>query len=260
MEPVVASILFYAIVIGFCELCRRALDAVYGQGSRPPRSVKGFLTEAIGTLQAISCVYENQLIAKNYGLLGFALMVFILLNMHRLTNRGCIASPPALLERTFLGHIRPLDAVTILLAELAGAAMAYRLATLVWRVGISPEHVALGESFQCVLAHKVPLLFVAAYEFLAVFLIRTIVGMSARRKPGWTPYVAAAAISCGISSGFAIVGPVALNPIIAFGRLGGCQGLTLFNHLLTYWLAPASGWMAAWAVERSLAQQGKKIR
>jgi len=260
MEPVVASIIFYAIVIGFCELCRRSLDVVYGQGSMPPRSVKGFLNEAIGTLQAISCVYENQLVAKNYGLLGFALMVFILLNVHRLTNRGCITSPPALLERTFLGHIRLLDAGTILLAELVGAALAFRLATLVWKLGVSPEQAVLGESFQCILAHKVPLIFVAAYEFIAVFLIRTIIGLSSRRKPSWTPYVAAAAISCGITSGFAIVGPVALNPIIAFGRLGGCEGLTLYNHLLTYWVAPASGWIAAWMVERFQAQQGKKIR
>lgn len=155
MEPVVSSIIFFAIVISFCELCRRALDVLYGSGSRPPRSVKGFLNEAIGTLQAIACVYENQLIAKNYGLIGFAITIFVLLNLHRLTNRGCIVSPPALLERTVMGHLRPLDAGAVLLAELCGAAMAFRMAHLVWRLGISPEQVAHAESFQCVLAHKV---------------------------------------------------------------------------------------------------------
>jgi len=261
MEPILSSIIFYAIVIGFCELCRRSLDVVFGRGSRPPLSLKGFLNEAIGTLQAITCVYENQLIAKNYGLLGFALTVFVLLNFHRMTNRGCITSPPAVLERAILGHLKPLDAGAVVAAELLGAALAFRLANLVWRLGVSAEQVAHADGFQCVLTHKVPLAYVACYEFLAVFIIRTLVGFASRRRPAWTPYIAAASISIGISTGFALVGPVSLNPAIAFGRLGGCEGLSQKEHLVTYWAAPTSGWLLAWIVERANAgDRGKKIR
>jgi len=259
MEPAVASIVFYGVVIIFCELFRRILDVLYGSGSRPPLSVKGFLTEAIGTLQAISCVYENQLIVKYYGLVGFALAIFLLLTVHRLTNRGAICSPPALLERLILGQ-QIVDGAAILAAELVGAALAFRLAFLVWSLGLSTDHTTLSETFECTLVHKVPLTYVAAYEFTAVFLIRSFVGLTARRKPYWTPYAAAAAISIGIPTGFALVGPVALNPIIAFGRLSGCKGLTWYEHFVTYWLAPISGWIVALITEKLLFNRSKKTR
>lgn len=154
MEPIVSSIFFYAIVVGFCELCRRGCDK-YLQNSGSPWSPKVFLIEAIGALQAITCVYENQLVVKNYGLAGFAVVVVVLLNVHRLTNRGCILSPAAVSERYLIGQIGLMDSVGVVVAELIGGTFGLQLAGLFWRLGLSDQHFTHYETFQCVLTYKV---------------------------------------------------------------------------------------------------------
>lgn len=154
MEPIVPSIFFYAIVVGFCEICRRGCDK-YLQNSGSPLSPKMFLIEAIGALQAITCVYENQLVVKYYGLPGFAVVVFILLNVHRLTNRGCILSPAVVSEQYFRGQIRLFDSFAVVLAELIGGTFAFKLAGLFWRLGLSEQHFVHYDTFECILAYKV---------------------------------------------------------------------------------------------------------
>lgn len=114
-----------------------------------------YVIEAIGALQAITCVYENQLVVKYYGLTGFAIVVFILLNVHRLTNRGCILSPAAVSERYFLGQMGLMDSFAVLIAELIGGTFALQLAGIFWRLGLSDQHLIHYETFQCVLAYKV---------------------------------------------------------------------------------------------------------
>lgn len=154
MEPIVPSLFFYAIVVGFCEICRRGCDK-YLTHSGSPLSPKVFLIEAIGALQAITCVYENQLVIKYYGLAGFAVVVFILLNVHRLTNRGCILSPAAVSERYLTGQMRLVDSFAVVIAELVGGTFGFKLAGLFWRLGLSSQHYIHYETFQCVLAYKV---------------------------------------------------------------------------------------------------------
>lgn len=48
----------------------------------------------------------------------------------------------------------------------------------------------------------------------------------------------------------AFVGPVSLNPLIAYGRFGGCDGISNTDHLVTYWLAPISGWIVGWQLDK----------
>lgn len=168
MEPIISSILFYGIVVGFCEICRRGCDK-YLQNSGSPLSPKMFLIEAIGALQAITCVYENQLVIKYYGLTGFAIVVFVLLNVHRLTNRGCILSPAAVSERYFLGQMGLMDSFAVLIAELIGGTFALQLAGVFWRLGLSDQHLIHYETFQCVLAYKVTLEFISLKSLLFIW-------------------------------------------------------------------------------------------
>lgn len=154
MEPIIPSIFFYAIVVGFCELCRRGCEK-YLTHSGSPWSPKVFLIEVIGALQAITCVYENQLVIKYYGLMGFAIVVFILLNVHRLTNRGCILSPAAISERYLVGQMGLFDCLGVMMAELIGGTFGLHLAGVFWQLGLSDHHFVHYKTFDCVLAYKV---------------------------------------------------------------------------------------------------------
>lgn len=154
MEPIITSILFYAIVIGFCEICRRGCDKFFTE-SVSPSSPKRFLIEAIGALQAITCVYENHLVIRNYGLGGFVVVVFILLIIHGRTNRGCILSPAVVSERYFTGQLGIFDSFSVLTAELIGGTFAFQLAGFFWRLGLSDEHLVHYKTFQCFLSYSV---------------------------------------------------------------------------------------------------------
>lgn len=48
----------------------------------------------------------------------------------------------------------------------------------------------------------------------------------------------------------ALVGPVALNPLVAYGRFGGCEGISNYDHLITYWLAPVAGSIIGWQLDK----------
>lgn len=260
MEPIIPSLFFYAIVVGFCELCRRGCDK-YLANSGSPISPKGFLISAIGALQAITCVYENQLVVQHYGLAGFALTVFLLLNVHRLTNRGCILSPAAVSERYLMGQMGLLDSVGVVVAELLGGTFGFQLAGLFWRLGLSDRHYTHYKTFDCVLAYKTPILTVALYEFAAVLAIRIIIGYFTKHKPKISAYAISLSVSLLLTIGMATVGPVALNPLVAYGRFSGCKGISYYDFLLTYWLAPLSGWIVGWQVDkRSLGAPKRHLK
>ncbi|XP_037049786.1 putative aquaporin-10 [Bradysia coprophila] len=257
MEPFVPSLFFYAIVVGFCELCRRGCDK-YLKNSGSPTSPKGFLISAIGALQAITCVYENQLVVQHYGLGGFAVTVFLLLNVHRLTNRGCILSPAAVSERYLIGQMGIRDCVGVLVAELLGGALGFKLAGLFWRLGLSEQHFVHYKTFDCMLAYKTPILTVALYEFLAVMAIRIIIGYVTKHKPKYSAYAISLSVSLLLTIGIATVGPVALNPLVAHGRFFGCKGISHYEYALTYWLAPISGWILGWQVDKRTVTAPKR--
>jgi len=65
MEPIAVSILYYLCVTLFCELSRRIIVDLIGPRDDKIRTI---LLEFLGTLQVCTCVYENHLVTRNYGL------------------------------------------------------------------------------------------------------------------------------------------------------------------------------------------------
>lgn len=149
-EPLLISLLYYAIVFTFCELSRQLANLIFGNSP-----FKKYIFEFIAVLQVCTCVYENHLIVKNYGVTGFFLIVFNLLNFHRLVNRGAVISPSVSLERVVDGKMAFNVALGLTVAQLLGALAAYPMARRIWWMEFNTDHAIQSQKFECVMAYKV---------------------------------------------------------------------------------------------------------
>lgn len=247
MEPIIVSLIYYFCVATFCELSRRIVDVAQVKNM----VVRLALFEFLGTLQVCTCVYENHLVTRNYGLKGFFLVVFLLLNLHRLINRGAVVSPALALERLISGSLSVKHFVVLLWAQIFGALCAFRLAQRIWWIELSETHAYQAQNFDCVLHLQAPVLGLLFYEFGTCFMLRTLIGATARRKPRFAPYVGAALFSAALSIEILFFGVAGLNPTIAFSRLFGCKGLNSIEHFAIFWFPSIIGWLLAYFIERS---------
>src|SRR5205823_4319458 len=99
-----------------------------------------FLYELIATLQACTCVFENGLVLKYYGIGGFFIAVICLVIAHGLTNRGALITPLGTIEALIYRSITLVDFLIYLAAEICGGYLAFRFARHLWWIGISPDH------------------------------------------------------------------------------------------------------------------------
>uniref|UniRef100_A0A915JLK6 Aquaporin n=1 Tax=Romanomermis culicivorax TaxID=13658 RepID=A0A915JLK6_ROMCU len=247
MEPIIVSLVYYCCVVTFCELSRRFIDVL---GVRQP-ILRHALFEFFGTLQVCTCVYENHLVTKNFGLKGFFLVVFLLLNIHRMVNRGAFISPAVALERLLSSGISVFHFVVVFWAQILGALCAFRLARRIWWIELSETHAHQAVNFDCVLSFKGPVFALIFYEFCVCFVLRTCIGIASRKNPRFSPILAAVLFATALSSEILFFGVAGLNPIIAFSRLFGCKGLNNIDHFVIFWFPAITGWLLAFFIDRS---------
>lgn len=151
MAQLFASILFYLIVIISCEFLRRATDSIFEKSS----PIKIYIYEFLAALEVCTCIYENSIIVKNFGVLGFFLVVLTLLNLHRLLSRGALVSPSYTVESWIDGKFLITVALGLLVAQLLGGFGAFRFAQQIWWFEFSADHAFHAEEYSCILAYKV---------------------------------------------------------------------------------------------------------
>ena len=95
--PLLVSITFYTFVFGAAEVCRRIVDRFVN----PKRHIHAFFMEFAAAAQMCTCVYENGVILKNYGVIGFFFVVIGLLIVGGIVNRGAFVNPLPVAEQMY---------------------------------------------------------------------------------------------------------------------------------------------------------------
>jgi hypothetical protein len=111
--------------------------------------------ELIATTQMCTCVYENALIIKYYGVMGFFLVVVSLLIVGSIVNRAAYVTPLASIEARYFRRISNGIFGIVFVAELIGGYLAYRCARQIWYFAMSGDHSAFYQRFDCRLGFKV---------------------------------------------------------------------------------------------------------
>uniref|UniRef100_A0A0K0FHT4 Aquaporin n=1 Tax=Strongyloides venezuelensis TaxID=75913 RepID=A0A0K0FHT4_STRVS len=255
LKPAVVCILFYITCFGLGELGRKIVSRFFQPASYPYI----FLIEAIGTLQMCTCVYENGLMVKNYGPMGFFFTVTSLLCFANSWNRGAFVSPLAPFEMFFYKSINLGKFLAVVFGQILGGGYAFFSAKLLWYYtkNYSEEHQFALETFEkCVFNFKVSYVFVLLFEAIGCFCIRFIISKLPEKSKSFAiPITVAGFLTLGI----VYIGVGGLNPTVAGSRLFGCSGLDTLWFAITYWIAPLIGWMsAAHLIHTGLLKSGGK--
>uniref|UniRef100_A0AC35U6D5 Aquaporin n=1 Tax=Rhabditophanes sp. KR3021 TaxID=114890 RepID=A0AC35U6D5_9BILA len=239
--PATVAIVFYIACFTLGEICRTITTRIFKQGTLPYI----FLIEAIGTLQMCTCVYENGIMVKYYGPMGFFFTVTVLLAMASTYNRGSFGSPLAPIEMYCFNVIPLPKLLTVLFGQVLGGAYAFVCAKLLWYY---TQHLANEHSFQfkyahkCVMNYKVDFIYVLLFEFVGCFVLRFLISkMSEKVKFYAIPVL----VSSLLTSGIIFVGVGGLNPTVAASRLYGCLPVDKVWFVITYWITPVLGWLSA---------------
>ncbi|VDO33998.1 Hypothetical 30.5 kDa protein ZK1321.3 in chromosome II, putative [Brugia malayi] len=242
--PFVIATCFYLSVFVIAELTRKLVDKYGTNGSL----LFCFLMELIATAQMCTCVYENAVIIRHYGLLGFFFIVTLLIFSGSIMNREAFVSPLVPIELYYKG-IFPLKRLLVTIAgEMIGGYSAYRLARSLWywSLNLLSDHVLFYELTSCKLTYKVSFLFVPCFEVIGCFLMRCIL---CRIPLNFKKYMAPLVVSTLLTFSLLFVGVPGLNPTVASSRLQGCDGLNTIWFILTYWVCPVIGWMLSVAFD-----------
>ncbi|TKR82675.1 hypothetical protein L596_016363 [Steinernema carpocapsae] len=252
--PMMIAVTYYCIVFIVAELTRNLVDRMLKKGG----NAYIFAMEAIATAQMCTCVYENGVMIKHYGVMGFFFTVTSLLFVGASINRGAFVSPLAPIEMYYYKTITLKKLVITLVAEAVGGYSAFRIARSLWyySMSLSSDHELQYAATTCALAYKLPFAGAVAFEIIGCFLMKLIINRIPVTKK---QYIVPIVISSFLSFALVYVGVPGLNPTVASSRLQGCHGLTTQWFLFTYWLCPAVGWMAAAHLDRrSKAKSSKK--
>lgn len=84
LYPAFIAITFYLVVIFLAELSRKVVDLF----AKKNTTLYFFLIELIAVAQQCTCVYENGIIIRYFGPIGFACAVFGILVVTSRFNRG----------------------------------------------------------------------------------------------------------------------------------------------------------------------------
>ncbi|CAL2031255.1 CBN-AQP-10 protein [Caenorhabditis brenneri] len=238
--PLYSALGYFALVFALGEVAR-ILTAKY-VSSRGNNQL--FLYELIGTIQMCTCVYENGIIFKNYGFPAIFLCVALLLTAGGIFNRGAMTNCAPIFEQFVFGNLGSSKFITILSAQLIGAAFASKLAYLIWNLtsGMSTAHLENASNMECVLQYKQTAGVVIGFEIIGAFVVRLVVAQLASR-PALIKLIPFA-ISAYLTLALYIVGVPGLNPIVATARLYGCQGIDNSSFMILYWICPVIGWLA----------------
>ncbi|CAI4232075.1 unnamed protein product [Auanema sp. JU1783] len=250
-ESFISAFLYYCVIFLTSELSRRAVDRAFAKSS----TIHVFFIELIGTVTICTCVFENGVIIVNYGIGAFFIVSTVLGFLFGTLGRGAYGNPMAPLEQYFYGEMKGSRLTLLVLAQIVGGIMSWRITTELWRYSLpyAPSHeMFYNNSLQaCHLTYHQPHLYMIAFEICGTFVMRTVF-----------PRIAAWAIPAFISAifSFAIsyMGDAGLDPIVSSTLFFGCHGVSQQIFMFQYWICPIIGWLSAAYIDRSFAKKPTK--
>ncbi|CAD6192273.1 unnamed protein product [Caenorhabditis auriculariae] len=247
LYPLYTAISFYAAVFVIGEISRVLVDKFITRRG----SSHDFLIELIGTIQMCTCVYENGIIVKHYGLNGFFVVVGLLLTAGGVFNRGAFTNCLPIIEEFWYNRISSSRLLTLISAQLIGATFASKVAYTIWNntSQYSNAHLENARNTQCILNYHQPAGTVIAFEVIGAATMRFVCGYlaSSPKLRKLIPF----AVSLYLTLALYVIGVPGLNPIVATSRLFGCQGIDNQSFFLLYWICPIVGWMLGAALFRA---------
>lgn len=210
-----------------------------------------YLLNAITAFQGLACSLENTHIRHYYGKAAYWLTLTTLAMISVLTVKGSSSNPCSQMLQYVKGTFTFKELLLRIASQIAGALLSYQYARQFWSLGLHPGHVMKYKKTSCISDLTVSPTAGFVIEFsLTMFDVLCSLFLITRY------HLCETAVKLAISCYFVTVGlhltGMYANPLNASNQTFGCEGMTILEHLLIYWVAPLSATVIGYKLHRLL--------
>lgn len=232
--PLVVSTLFILLTSLLAHCARRLVQKLVKESF-----VRVLLEEAIAAAELCGCCFELIIVADNFGVGTYAIFLFALTIWWSLNWGEATACPYTHLEDIIEGKGDVRKALLKTWAELAGGMLVFKYVQMYWALEISETHK--DKAFEdCKADLQVPVLYGAVVEGIATCLCRLASKSLGDLNPRFATAIDSFIGTSLVVAAFDYSGGY-FNPVLATSLKAGCDGHTLLEHAVVYWIGACAG-------------------
>ncbi|XP_039756208.1 aquaporin-11 isoform X3 [Pararge aegeria] len=232
--PLVVSTLFILLTSLLAHCARRLVQKTVKEPF-----VRLLLEEAIAAAELCGCCFELIVVADHFGVATYAIFLFVLTIWWSLNWGDATACPYTHIEDVIEGRGDVKKAFLKTWAELAGGLLVFKYVQTYWALEISETHKNKA-SEDCTADLQVPVLYGAMVEGIATCLCRLASRSLSDLNPRYATAIDSFIGTSLVVAAFDYSGGY-FNPVLATSLKAGCEGHTLMEHALVYWLGACAG-------------------
>ncbi|XP_046406198.1 aquaporin-11 [Ischnura elegans] len=226
-----------ALACGLRRLVKSYYEAAYPFGDVP--FVQVLIEEAIAAAELCGCCFELIIVADNYGVFAYAVLLFLLTIWWSNCWGNATACPYNHLEDVLTGDTDMRTALLKAIAQLVGGISVFRFIQFLWRLELADTHVGRAEE-DCTADLQVTMFVGALIEATATCLCRVCSRALGDLQPSFSTALDAFIGTSLVVAAFNYSGGY-FNPVLATSLKFGCKGNTAVEHLVVYWIGACSG-------------------
>lgn len=232
--PLVVSTLFILLTSLLAHCARRAVQKTVKEPF-----VRLLLEEAIAAAELCGCCFELIVVADNFGVATYAIFLFALTVWWSLNWGDATACPYTHVEDVIEGKGDIRKALLKTWAELTGGLLVFKYVQMYWALEISDTHK--DKAFEdCKADLQVPVLYGAVVEGIATCLCRLASKSLGDLNPRFATAIDSFIGTSLVVAAFDYSGGY-FNPVLATSLKAGCEGHTLLEHAVVYWIGACAG-------------------
>jgi aquaporin related protein len=248
----------YILVVLFLAEVLRRLCAPLNPGL-----VKTSLLEAVAAAELCGACFELIIIADNYGIMAYALYLFLLTIWWSDHWGDATACPYIHMEACAEGTMSRKETIVRTIAQTVGGVAVFKFIQVLWALEIAETHVGRSHSAiynVCSADLTVPVLHAAVIEGVATLACRIGSRLITQKEPKYATAIDSFIATSMVVAAFNYSGGY-LNPVLATSLKFGCRGHTPMEHIVVYWIGSSLGALSSiyvWPhVEEAIAVKDK---
>nr|XP_021195618.2 aquaporin-11 isoform X2 [Helicoverpa armigera] len=232
--PLVVSTLFILLTSLLAHCARRVVQKVIKEPF-----LRLLFEEAIAAAELCGCCFELIVVADNFGVATYAIFLFALTIWWSLNWGDATACPYTHIEDVIEGKGDIRKAFLKTWAELTGGILVFKYVQMYWALEISDTHK--DKAFEdCKADLQVPVIYGAVVEGIATCLCRLASKSLGDLNPRFATAIDSFIGTSLVVAAFDYSGGY-FNPVLATSLKAGCEGHTLLEHAVVYWIGACAG-------------------
>jgi len=234
LHPLVISSLVIIFTLTLANILRKLFNLILKDNI-----AKEIVLEFIATAELCACCFELIIIADNYGVFAYAVYLFLMTIWWGIIWENATACPYNNVEDVLEGSKTISKAVILTIAQVLGGLVIFYYIQLIWSIELAETHI--GRAYEdCTADLAVPKEYGAAIEGFATFFCRLMSRTLSETHLRYAHIIDAFFATSLVVAAFNYTGGY-FNPALATSLKLGCDGNTLEEHLIVYWLGATAG-------------------